>query len=263
MKIDLKPAAGVRQGQDLRVPRHSRAVRSARAARASPTSSSTTTATCGSRTCQRRPACLGSEGLLRPRHRLVRRQRRTAGSTSTSATTPTPNFLYMNQKNGTFKEVGFPMGVAVSEDGAEQGSMGIALGDYDHSRPVQHLRHQLRRGVQRPLPQRRRPLHRRVVPIANGRGQPALRRLGQRVLRLRQRQLARPHRGERSRLSAARSGAARRVGGLSPAQAALPQPRQRDLRRGGREIRIRVHRRARQPRPRDRRPRQRRRRWTW
>jgi enediyne biosynthesis protein E4 len=41
-----------------------------------------------------------------------------------------PKFLYLNQKNGTFKEVGFPMGVAVSEDGAEQGSMGVAVGDY-------------------------------------------------------------------------------------------------------------------------------------
>ncbi len=45
----------------------------------------------------------------------------------------TPNFLYVNQKNGTFKEMAFPLGVAVSEDGAEQGSMGVAVGDYDHS----------------------------------------------------------------------------------------------------------------------------------
>jgi hypothetical protein len=45
----------------------------------------------------------------------------------------TPNFLYMNQPDGTFKEVGFPMGVAVSDDGAEQGSMGVAIGDYDNS----------------------------------------------------------------------------------------------------------------------------------
>jgi hypothetical protein len=44
-----------------------------------------------------------------------------------------PNFLYTNQKDGTFKEVAFPAGVAVSEDGAEQGSMGIAVGDYDDS----------------------------------------------------------------------------------------------------------------------------------
>jgi hypothetical protein len=45
----------------------------------------------------------------------------------------TPNFLYHNQKDGTFKEVAFPAGVAVSEDGAEQGSMGVAVGDYDNS----------------------------------------------------------------------------------------------------------------------------------
>lgn len=38
-----------------------------------------------------------------------------------------------NQKDGTFKEVGFPMGVAVSEDSGEQGSMGVAIGDYNHS----------------------------------------------------------------------------------------------------------------------------------
>jgi hypothetical protein len=44
----------------------------------------------------------------------------------------TAKFLYLNQKDGTFKEVGFPQGVAVSEDGAEQGSMGVAVGDYDN-----------------------------------------------------------------------------------------------------------------------------------
>jgi hypothetical protein len=45
----------------------------------------------------------------------------------------TPSFLYMNQKDGTFKEQAFPLGVAVSEDGAEQGGMGLAVGDYDNS----------------------------------------------------------------------------------------------------------------------------------
>jgi hypothetical protein len=43
------------------------------------------------------------------------------------------NFLYENQKNGTFKEVAFPVGVAVNQDGAEQGSMGVAVGSYDNS----------------------------------------------------------------------------------------------------------------------------------
>jgi hypothetical protein len=41
-----------------------------------------------------------------------------------------PNFFYRNQRDGTFREEAFPMGVAVSEDGAEQGGMGVAVGDY-------------------------------------------------------------------------------------------------------------------------------------
>jgi hypothetical protein len=43
-----------------------------------------------------------------------------------------PNFLYENQKNGTFKEVAFPMGIAVNEEGTEQANMGIGISDYDH-----------------------------------------------------------------------------------------------------------------------------------
>ena len=43
----------------------------------------------------------------------------------------TPNFLYKNLHNGKFEEVAFPMGVAVSDDGAEQGSMGVTIGDYN------------------------------------------------------------------------------------------------------------------------------------
>jgi hypothetical protein len=45
----------------------------------------------------------------------------------------TPSLLYQNQKDGTFKEVAFPMGVAVSDDGGEQGGMGLAIADYDRS----------------------------------------------------------------------------------------------------------------------------------
>ena len=44
----------------------------------------------------------------------------------------TPNFLYRNQGDGTFKEVGFVSGTAVNENGSEQGSMGVTAGDYDH-----------------------------------------------------------------------------------------------------------------------------------
>jgi hypothetical protein len=42
-----------------------------------------------------------------------------------------PNFLYKNLGNGKFADVAFPAGVAVSEDGSEQGCMGVALGDYN------------------------------------------------------------------------------------------------------------------------------------
>jgi enediyne biosynthesis protein E4 len=44
-----------------------------------------------------------------------------------------PNYLYRNNGNGTFTDIAFDAGVAVSEDGAEQANMGIAIGDYLHT----------------------------------------------------------------------------------------------------------------------------------
>jgi hypothetical protein len=44
-----------------------------------------------------------------------------------------PNALYLNRRDGTFQECALARGVAVSEDGSEQGSMGVAVGDYDGS----------------------------------------------------------------------------------------------------------------------------------
>jgi hypothetical protein len=44
----------------------------------------------------------------------------------------TPNFLYHNNGDGTFKDIGFNSGTAVNENGSEQGSMGVTVGDYDH-----------------------------------------------------------------------------------------------------------------------------------
>jgi hypothetical protein len=43
-----------------------------------------------------------------------------------------PNFLYRNKHNGTFEDVGLLGGVALSGDGMQQGSMGVAWGDYRH-----------------------------------------------------------------------------------------------------------------------------------
>jgi hypothetical protein len=44
-----------------------------------------------------------------------------------------PNFLYRNKGDGTFTDVGLESGTALSEDGKEQGSMGVAIGDYNHT----------------------------------------------------------------------------------------------------------------------------------
>src|ERR1700686_4988524 len=45
----------------------------------------------------------------------------------------TPKFLYKNLGDGKFKDIGLESGTAVSEDGSEQASMGIAIGDYLHT----------------------------------------------------------------------------------------------------------------------------------
>jgi hypothetical protein len=44
-----------------------------------------------------------------------------------------PNFLYRNTGRGTFADAGLESGTALSEDGKEQGSMGVAIGDYLNS----------------------------------------------------------------------------------------------------------------------------------
>ena len=43
----------------------------------------------------------------------------------------TPNYFYRNNRDGTFREDGLVSGLAVDENGLEQGCMGVALGDYD------------------------------------------------------------------------------------------------------------------------------------
>ncbi len=45
----------------------------------------------------------------------------------------TPKYLYKNLGNGKFEDIGFESGTALSGDGSEQASMGIAIGDYNHT----------------------------------------------------------------------------------------------------------------------------------
>ena len=43
-----------------------------------------------------------------------------------------PNFLFLNQGDGTFKEAGLERGVAFNGDGRAQSNMGVAVGDFDN-----------------------------------------------------------------------------------------------------------------------------------
>jgi hypothetical protein len=47
-----------------------------------------------------------------------------------------PNYLYHNLHNGTFRDDSYSSGFAVNEDGREQASMGIAVGDYNRDGKV-------------------------------------------------------------------------------------------------------------------------------
>ncbi len=47
------------------------------------------------------------------------------------ASDSTPSLLFRNQRDGTFKEQGLELGIAVNEDGKEQAGMGLGLGDFD------------------------------------------------------------------------------------------------------------------------------------
>ena len=43
----------------------------------------------------------------------------------------TPSLLFRNNRDGTFTERGLESGVALNEDGREQGGMGLGIGDFD------------------------------------------------------------------------------------------------------------------------------------
>ena len=45
----------------------------------------------------------------------------------------TPNYLYRNRHDGTFEDTSYQSGFALNEEGRAQASMGIALGDFNHS----------------------------------------------------------------------------------------------------------------------------------
>ena len=142
------------------------------------------------------------------------------------------NFLYINQKDGTFKESRVSDGRGRQRGWRRAGQHGGSRRRLRQHGTLQPVGHELLRRVQRALPQQRGSFHRRVIPIEDGRRQPAVRRLGERLLRLRQRRVARHDRRQRSCLPATRPSKAARVGGVPSAQVAVPQPWRRHVRRG-------------------------------
>ena len=162
---------------------------------------------------------------------------RTAGRTSSWPTMREQTSSIATRRTARSRRSRFRWALAVSQDGAEQGSMGVAVADYDNTGRFGILVTN--------FSEEYNALHRNEGPHFTdvsfkskiGRHQPAVRRMGDRVLRLRQRQPAGPHRRERSRLSAARQSEARRLGGIPAAQAAPPQPRRRHVRGSGGEVR--------------------------
>jgi enediyne biosynthesis protein E4 len=47
-----------------------------------------------------------------------------------------PNYLFRNKHDGTFEDISYASGFALSEDGREQASMGVAVGDYNRDGKV-------------------------------------------------------------------------------------------------------------------------------
>src|SRR2546422_7972850 len=43
----------------------------------------------------------------------------------------TPSFLFVNNRDGTFREEALVRGVSLSEDGLEQAGVGVEVGDYE------------------------------------------------------------------------------------------------------------------------------------
>ena len=104
-----------------------------------------------------------------------------------------PNFLFLNKGDGTFEDATETSGAAIDGAGAVQGSMGVDVRGRRRRRPARAVRDQLPRPVQHALPQPRRRRTSRTSAPRPGIVQDslALRRLGLRPGRLRQRRPAR------------------------------------------------------------------------
>ena len=78
-----------------------------------------------------------------------------------------PNYLYRNDGNGHFTDIGLRgRSRCQTRTASEQANMGVALGDYLHKGRFWDRHHPLQRSIPRALPQRWRPqLHRRLAAL--------------------------------------------------------------------------------------------------
>ena len=148
-----------------------------------------------------------------------------------------PSFLWLNQKDGTFKEDGLLAGVAVNAAGKPEAGMGIALGDCNgDGRDDLFITHLTGETNTLYLNQGGRSLRGRHRPLRAGRAEPSLHGVRHRLDRLRQRRLARPRGLQRRRESERRPIGERCEGrplSLRAAGPALPQSGRAVSRRSG------------------------------
>ena len=139
-----------------------------------------------------------------------------------------PNQLWINQRNGTFKNTALLSGAALSADGKAEAEHGRRRRRLRQRRRRRSVRHRLTGRGQRPVRQRRlRAVRGAERALGPRRRQPAVHRLRHRLVRLRQRRLA--GHPDRQRRGADHRGAApgQRSVSAAPAEAAVPQSRRR------------------------------------
>ena len=108
------------------------------------------------------------------------------------------NLLWINQRNGTFKESALAAGVAVTSDGKAEASMGVDAGDFDNDGDEDLIMTELTsQGSNLYLNDGHGTVSRRERRVRIERAHPAVHRLGHVVFRFRQRRLARHACGQR------------------------------------------------------------------
>ena len=155
--------AGVRQGQDLRVPRHRRAVRAARPAGRGRTSSSATRAAAASPRWARgraSPTRAATSASASPGSTPTA----TAGPTSSSPTTPRPTSSTRTRATAPSRRS--PSRGCRGQRGRRRAGLhGRGRRRLQQQRPPDLFVTNFAEEYNAALPQRRRPLHRRLVPL--------------------------------------------------------------------------------------------------